>query len=237
MSKREMILAGIVGSLLLLLCIGYSVVQVNKAIGEKHTKITQLDEQIRQKKRIVDYSLEDEKRIKDYRGRALPADVAKARSLYRDWLTDRAKEVGFHDPKVTKIPTRSTSKAYEALAYSVRAQGDLEQTIRFLHRFYSVGWLHRVHHLNVRRIRDSKQHDLTISVEALSLKDATSTDQLPEGQPSRLAYGDGDLDTYKRKILYRNFFGPPNNGPKIERIDEITGYAGRTVEFTVSGEV
>jgi hypothetical protein len=235
MNKREMLLAGIVASLILLLGIGYAVIQVKNAIDKKDTEITGLQEKIRQQELDVEYSQKDQEQIEAYRAKALPADVAEAQTLYKDWLMDCAKEIGFHDPQVDPIATRSKSKAYEAFAYSVTGRGDLEQAIEFLHRFYSVDCLHRIFHLSANRIADTKQHDLTISVEALSLKDATSTDQLPVGQSNRLAYGDGDLDTYRKKILYRNFFGPPNNEPTMESIGEITAYAGRTVEIAVRG--
>lgn len=235
MSKREILLAGIVGSLILLLGIGYAVIQVTKAIGKKRMEITSLRENVRQQNLVVEHSQKDEERIDAYRGKALPADGAEAKTLYKDWLMDCAKEIGFNDPEVEPITTRSKSKAYEAFAFSVTGQGDLEQAIKFLHRFYSVDCLHRVFHLSANRIKDTKQHDLSISVEALSLKDATSTDQLPEGQANRLAYGDGDLDAYKKMILYRNFFGPPNNEPTMEQVGEITAHAGDTVEIAVKG--
>ncbi len=235
MSKREILLAGIVGSLILLLGIGYAVIQVTKAIGKKRMEIASLREDVRQQNLVVEHSQKDEERIDAYRGKALPADGAEAKTLYKDWLMDCAKEIGFNDPEVEPITTRSKSKAYEAFAFSVTGQGDLEQAIKFLHRFYSVDCLHRVFLFSANRIKDSKQHDLSISVEALSLKDATSTDQLPEGQSNRLAYGDGDLDAYKKMILYRNFFGPPNNEPTMEQIGEITAHAGGTVEIAVKG--
>lgn len=231
MSKREQLLAFIVGALILLAGLGFTIIRVNNAIRLKRTEVTKLKEEIWEKKLAVQHSPRDEDQINAYNDRALPADLDKARTRYKAWLLDCANEVGLDDPKVDPLVARSNSKAYQALAFSVKGEGNLEQAIRFLHRFYSVDCLHRIYHLTAKRIGDTKRHDLNISVEALSLRDATSEDQLTEESSDRLAHG--DLAAYKIMILYRNFFGPPNNEPTVDSIDEVSAYVGQTVEITV----
>ncbi len=234
MNNREKLLACIVGLLVLLMASGYTVIRVSNALRERSKEVAKFEKEVRDKKLIIDYSVQDQEQIDAYRAQALPSELEEARTLYKAWLVDCANQVGLEDPKVTLPPTRSKSKAYDAFAISIAGRGNFEQAIEFLHRFYSVDCLHRVYGFTAKRIADSKQRDLTISVEALSLEDATNTNTLPDGQSNRLAHG--DLKEYIETILYRNYHGPPNNEPTLETDDEISAQAGSTVEIAMKGE-
>jgi len=234
MNKREKILASVVGSLILLMVIGYAVRQISSAISTRRNHVTRLREEKWQKDRTIKNSDVDKKLMEDYSNRAMSPDLEQARTLYKAWLMDCAKEVGFDDWQVNPTTARSSGDVYSAFAFTVSGHGDLKQVIEFLHRFYSVDCLHRVYHMHGKRIQDSKQHDLTISVEALSLATSTNTDQLPTGQSDRLSHG--DLVAYLDTILSRNLSRRPNNAPTMEEIEKKTAYTGRPVEITVSGK-
>jgi hypothetical protein len=234
MNRREKILAAAVGSLLLLMVIGYGVGQVSKTISRKRNEVARLQEEKWQKELAIKNSKLDEELMEAYKNSAMPPDLEQARTLYKAWLMDCAKDVGFDDWQVNPTAARSSSDVYKTFAFTVSGQADLKQVIEFLHRFYSVDYLHRVYHLHAKRIQDSKQHELTISVEALSLPTATNTDQLPEGMSDQLSHG--ELVAYLDTILSRNLSRRPNNAPTMDSIGKKTVYTGRPVEITVSGE-
>jgi len=233
MSKREKILAAIVGLLMLLMVIGYAVRQVSDAIGRKRREVASLQEQKWQKDLAIKNSKLDEELMAVYQNRAMPPDLEQARTLYKAWLMDCAKEVGFDGWQVNPANARSSSDVYKTFAFTVSGQGDLKQVIEFLHRFYSVDCLHRVYHMHGKRIKDTKQHDLTISVEALSLPTATNIAQLPDKPSDRLSHG--ELVAYLDAILSRDLSRPPNNAPTMDSIEKKSAYTDRPVEFTVSG--
>jgi hypothetical protein len=234
MNRREKILACIVASLVFVALVGYAVRKVNDAFRTRGQRVNELDKEIRDKKDLDRFTQEHRDRMEVYKGKSLPSDLEEARSLYNEWLVDRASEAGFVDPLVKPVPPRTTSKGkvYNALGFTVTGKGNLEQMIKFLHTFYSADYLHRISRLHAHRVRDSKQLDLTIWVDALSLPTATN-EGLSDEPSNRLAHK--DLVAYRDVIVYRNLFGPPNNEPTMESIGERTGYQGRTVEITVAG--
>ncbi|MBC8876804.1 MAG: hypothetical protein H8E44_45835 [Planctomycetes bacterium] len=233
MNKNEKILASIVVSLFLLIVIGLTASKVNKAFRTKRETVNRLEKDIRDKKQFDQFTQEHRDRMEVYKSRSLPSDPETARSLYQAWLMDRAvDEVGFADPKLKADSDRTSSEVYERLRFTITAKGDLQQMVEFLYKFYSVDYLHRVSRLVVKRTPGTKQLDLTFTVDALSLPTAIN-EGLSEEPSNRLAHEDSDA--YRDAIVYRNLFGPPNNEPTLDSIDEIVGYKGRTVEFTVAG--
>ena len=230
MNKNERILAGIVVSLFLLIVIGYAASKVSDSFRAKRQQVSRWEKDVRDKKQYDQLTQEHRDRMEVYKSRSLPSDPEKARSLYEDWLMDRATEAGL---AVERDLSRTSSDVYDRLGFKITGKGDLEQMVELLHKFYSVDYLHRVKSLTVKRISGTKQLNLTFWVDALSLSAATN-EGLSEEPSNRLTRG--DLVAYREAIVYRNLFGPPNNEPTLDSIGEITGYKGGTVEFTVAGK-
>jgi len=233
MSKREKVLACIVASLVLVALVGFVGREVNDAFREKRQRLSQLESEIRDKKLFDQFTQEHRDRMEVYKARSLPSDLEEARSLYNEWLVNRAVEVGFVDQKITPVAPRISSKVYNALGFTITAKGNLEQMVRFLHTFYSVDYLHRISRLHVNRHRGTKELGLTFWVDALSLPTATN-EELTDEPSNRLTHD--DLDDCRKTIVYRNLFGLPNEEPKMKPVGTVTGYRGRTVEITVAGE-
>jgi len=226
MNRNEKILAGIVVSLFLLIGVGYAVRGVGNAFGLKRRQVSQWEKDISDKNQFDQFTQEHRDRLDIYRSRSLPSDPEEARRQYQNWLVDLAVEF---DLEVKQALTPTSSDVYERLRFTVTGEGDLMQMVEFLHEFYSVDYLHRISLMRVTRDPRIKQLDLSFTVDALSLPTATN-EKLTEEPSDRLAHG--DFEAYRDAIVYRNLFGPPNNEPTIDPLDEIVGYKGQTVRFT-----
>jgi hypothetical protein len=110
----------------------------------------------------------------------------------------------------------------------------MPKLVSFLHRFYSADLLHRVRRLHAKRVPGTKQLDLAVAIDAVSLPTADSTDKLNDQAARKLVYG--DLTAYLGTILQRNLSGPANKEPNIELPTELTKYAGDVVAFTVKSQ-
>ena len=141
--------------------------------------------------------------LKVWQAQSLPSDTEVARSLYRAWLLELVDHVGLSSPSVESGEPLSRKGAYYLLPFTVRARGDLEQLTKFLFEFYNAGHLHQLGSLGITPIPNSDQLDLSITVEALTIRGADRKDRLTTGRSGRLA--STALDDY-RVIVVRNLF-------------------------------
>ncbi|MCU0871761.1 MAG: hypothetical protein MUE50_05405 [Pirellulaceae bacterium] len=234
MNKRERILALLVGVALLALAAFFGARKVNEAIRARKQQIAAAEKAVRDKNQILQLSAEPAGRMKDYQRRSLPSDLEQARSLYQTWLLNLVKDAGFEDTQVSVLPTRSEKGIYNVLGFSVSGRGNMPKLVSFLHRFYSADLLHRVRRLHAKRVPGTKQLDLAVAIDAVSLPTADSTDKLNEQAVRKLAHG--DLAAYLKTILERNLSGPANKEPTIEVPTELTKYVGDMVSFTVKAQ-
>ena len=85
--------------------------------------------------------------------------------------------------------------------------------VKLLHGFYSADYMHRITKLSITPIKDSKNLQLVMDVEALSLELAPPAAALKERPSDRLALA--KQEDYVRIIGERNIFGPPNHAPQL----------------------
>lgn len=216
MSRREKMLASAVG-LLVLVFIGLWVVDlIGGAMESRSDQILALEEEIRQKEVTKMKGGRAAERLAVYETRALPGDRERARSIYQSWLLQAVADADLEDIKVDPIAGRPVGEVYFVHPFNVSGRGNLEQLVEFLYGFYSKDILHRIERMTVAPIKDTRQLDITMTIEAVSLPSATHVDQLPSQPSSRLALG--TLDKYSNPILKRNIFGPPNSSPRLESI-------------------
>ena len=231
MNKRERILILIVATSLLLLAVFYGITKWNDALRTRRAQIAALEKAVRDKNRSVRLSIAPADRLQDYQRRSLPADLEKARSLYQTWLLNLVKEVGLEDTQVNVLPARSEKGVYQVLGFSVSGRGNLPKLVSFLYQFYSADLLHRIRRLHVKRVPGTKQLDLALAIDAVSLATSDNEGKLNDGDLRKLAYG--DQDAYLKTVLQRNLAGPANRPPNVEKIGEVAKYVGDTVSFTV----
>jgi hypothetical protein len=107
--------------------------------------------------------------LENWKAQSLPADLEVARSLYQTWLVELVGDVEFSSPSVSSSEGAGLKGVYNALAFSLRARGTLDQLRRFLFGFYQTDLLHQIRSLNITPISNSELLDLSITIEALSL--------------------------------------------------------------------
>lgn len=207
MKKRERNLA-IATSVLVALFLGRLLFSTWTGPGDKNDKLrSELKREIERKEKQIDRGREAEERLTQWRQQSLPSDREAARSLYQNWLLASATSVGLSGTKVESTLGRGrTDGVYHALRFNVQTQGNLEELTRFLHKFYSTGYLHQILSLGLLPSDDGKKLDVQLSIEALSLATADRSNKLPEKAAKPLLVA--EASDYAKKIAGRNIFAP-----------------------------
>jgi hypothetical protein len=213
LSKREKVLATVVGAfgVGLVLWLGFGLFSgpldtLRTQVDAHNERLSGLQDQVRRAKRAQDQMVQ-------WNRQALPSDWGRAGSLYQSWLLELAGKAGFRQKKVEPGEVRSRGDSYRMLPFTVRGQASLDELVAFLYEFYSAGHLHQIRKLAVRPIEKSKDLDLVIAVEALSLPTADRKDQLSQGRGNRLALG--SLAEYREAVGRRNVLAPYRPPPPV----------------------
>ena len=218
LSSRERNLAVVTGSLLALVVVWFMVSALTAPIRDRKAQIQAAEEKLEQQKFDIKRAEKSQRKLTDWRARAMPADLDLAMSLYKNWLLELTTSVGLNDTKVDPLEVRVGREVYRLMPFSVHGRGSLDELVDFLWKFYSKGYLHRIKSLTVKPREKSGDLELTISIEALSLPEAVSTDALPEAPTEWLA--DADRVDFNA-ITERNLFEPsrPPRPPVVQRDD------------------
>jgi hypothetical protein len=163
----------------------------------------ELEKKQREKKQADD----DARRLADWKRRSLPSNTSIARSLYQDWLRVLCDRAGLHNWSVHSEETESHLKIYTRMVFSVHARASLPEIVAFLHGFYSAGHLHQIRRLHIAPPLPGAKDpsfELNIAIEAISLPDAASKDQLATEKGRELKLP--QLAAYRDAIEGRNFF-------------------------------
>jgi hypothetical protein len=145
-----------------------------------------------------------------WRARALPEDPELAHGLYNAWLELTIEGLKMRGYEIT--PSSPVNRGvYTVLRFKLQGQCTLDQLTRFLHAFYSTGYLHKVSTLAARPVADSDDQLMTvITVEALCVQGAEQQTELPASECTRLAHA--DPDEYLKVILPRRMEGDRYGG-------------------------
>jgi hypothetical protein len=233
--RRERLLAIVVGCIAVTI-VGFLVYSwVWNQFSKRSTEMARLNREIADFKRKVTQGQAAAKKIALYEERSLPANPEVARTRYQTWLVNEMEAAGLTEPDVRFQTAQWGEKdLFVRQTFSAEANGTLLQLSELLHAFYCQDWLHRITRLTLRPVKDSKQLDITIHVETLSLVKANSTDKLENRPSQRLEFK--DFDGYYETLVARNFFGPRNNRPKISISGSLDVFEKRNVELTVKSE-
>lgn len=206
LTKREKFLATVVGTLVtaLVLWLGFRVfsgplVFLRGQIAAYEDKLNTFQDQVLRAKKAQD-------RMAQWNRQALPSDAARAGALYQSWLLDMAGKAGLRQKKVDPGEVRSQTNAYRVLPFTVRGQASLDELVAFLYEFYSAGHLHQIRRITLRPVEKSRDLDVVIAIEALSLPTADRKDQLSQEKGNRLKLG--SLAEYRKAIAVRNVLAP-----------------------------
>jgi len=221
LSKRERVLAGVVAALVGVVGLRMVVVVFGSPLGGRQAQIDALNEKIERYQDQVLKAKSAQDRMADWNRRSLPLDVARAGSLYQNWLLELAGKAGFRQKKVDPGEVRARGEFFRQLPFTVRGQATLEELTAFLFDFYSAGHLHQIRRITLKPIEKSKDLDATITIEALVLPTADRKDQLSQQPAKRLALA--SVDEYRKAIAARNVlapYRPPVVAPPVRREPE-----------------
>ena len=101
------------------------------------------------------------------------------------------------------MPAATSSRK---ISFTLHAQAKLGELVQFMYEFYSAGFLHQIRKLDIKPNKNSRDLDVDLSIEALSLPTAASKTQLSKeaGHGLQLA----KLADYRDPIVKRDFFAP-----------------------------
>ncbi len=214
LNRREIILAAITGVLLAILA---ARVVVSELLGTGR-QLRQLRANLRQQVERLENRLARVKKLEaqleEFKARSLPSNLGLARSLYGNWLLETAKEAGWQNTFLDIGESRAVG-SYHSFRFTLKADTNWEGLARFLYKFYTTDWLHRVRLLAIQPKERSQLIEVNASVEAISLRDALPRDTLPSRPPRSLSAG--DVSVYTRALAQRNLFAPYVPPPPQER--------------------
>jgi len=150
------------------------------------------------------------RKLEVWQQQSLPSDMEQARSLYRAWLSDTAKQSGVVVDDINPMPQTARSQAFRSIGYTIQASGSLRAVTAMLYEFYSKPQLHKITRLQLNRVPGSSDLKVVMEVEALSLPRAVAVDSLPEGKSQRLALA--SLEDYQKSLIERDLvtaYSPP----------------------------
>jgi hypothetical protein len=229
MSKRERMLALIVGCLAVALGLYFAQSYVSGAMRQRRGQIATLERQVSGLKTQVALSRMAAGRLREYEARSLPPEPEVARSLYQGWLLEEAGEAELIDQHVRADATITEGDLYVKQAFTITGKGSLPQVVELLYAICRHDYLQRITLLSLQPIKESKLLDISITIEAMSLKAAAPATELTPRPNPRLALG--TRDAYAKAILDRNLFGPPNHAPRLADPGRQRGNPNRSVEF------
>ncbi|MGA2254972.1 MAG: hypothetical protein ABSG53_09940, partial [Thermoguttaceae bacterium] len=135
-------------------------------------------------------------------------DPGLASTLYQNWLRGLAASVDppLSDFTLTSNVPRSAREhdQFTTISFTVHAHAKLSELVEFMYKFYSAGFLHQIRKMGLKPIQNSRDLDVSLTIEALSLPAAVSKTQLSKeaGRGLQLT----KLSDYRDPIVKRDFF-------------------------------
>ena len=213
MNQREKVLAIAVA-----ICLGLGVIYFGGSsmldgINRLSSQLKTLEKKQLDNKAIMDVGLRDRGLTKQYLDRSVHPKRTVANSMYRDWLLAIVTKSELSDPvvKAAGQGRLDKSKLFHLFAFDVTGRGDLQQITRLLFDFYSVDHLHRIRRLHMKPVGKSKNIELVMSIELMSLLAAPPRTERMVAKSTRLNHK--DMKTYVEQLVNRNFFRVANIAP------------------------
>ncbi|MEE8451610.1 MAG: hypothetical protein V3R99_06830 [Thermoguttaceae bacterium] len=201
LQKREKILTIVTGSLLVVFLIVTLLSGGGGSMSTLRAKRKSLSEDVQTKKDTIRSGRGAVEQMTAWQKHSLPSGYEHARSLYQDWIRALVDKASFRDVKVDSSGGQSGGGSYRMLTFTIHGDATIDQLTRFLFDFYSVGHLHKIRHLSIKPIKDSKHLTLSIIIEALSMPQADRPDTLSKEPSERLELA--ELEDYVEAIVKR----------------------------------
>jgi hypothetical protein len=223
----------VVGSTFGMIVVLWAYFTITRMFTYRKGEIEKLEAALTTERRLERETLNADFRMRSYQERSLPPKAQEAKTLYSAWLIELFEKAGMQQPAVNSGKSKVEKKLYSASVFTLTAKGTLPQVVKMLHGFYSMDYLHRITKLHITPIKDSKNLQVVMDVEALSLELAPPAAVLKERPSTRLTLP--KQEDYVRIISERNIFGAANHAPQIAILTEQKATRGRTVDFSLRG--
>lgn len=213
MNQRERMLAIVVGCLGLVLVLWFGWAYVDGQFRKRRDRLRGLESDIGNFQRQIMQSQTAARKLTEYENRSLPPNAEEAKSLYQDWLLTKIIESGFAEPQVRALSSKEERDLYVEHNFVITGKATLRQSVDFLHAIYTADYLHRITSLVLKPLKDNRQLEVTINIDAVSMMTAPEATALHGLKSQRLALP--TKEKYYEIILGRNLFGPQNQPPKV----------------------
>lgn len=220
MTQRERYLGLAVGGLLLLLILNFSIRSFVTTLQSKEDLVDSAFSKLQSLNNTISKGNIATNTLRALEVKSLPSQQEAAASQYKRWLMDLAKQSGLTQVQVISLGKPKpvfpagqpfgTPKAYDIHEFTLSGQCHLEQAIDLLGKFYDRDYLHQVSSLKLIPTRQAGNYTLQLTSKAVSIAKAGSTKKASLESSGRLAMS---VDEYKKVILERGPFSPPNKAP------------------------
>lgn len=212
---RDQILLAGVAVLFVIVIVPFYYVLFGNENAKLRTRRNRLNQEIEKLERDVRRKDEIKNRLDDLTSKSLPPGNNVAQSLYQNWLMDTADEVGLRDKRIDPGSVTSLKNHYKKFTFTLHGRGSLEQIAEFLRRFHKADYLHFARKVMPRPVKESKEMDVSITVEALSLPQARPGSMLPALAPDWQSISDEEraqLKTIADRALFSTYVAPRPEG-------------------------
>ncbi|MFN0020535.1 MAG: Ig domain-containing protein [Pirellulaceae bacterium] len=233
MNSRERILAIAVGSAVALGAVFWLYTSIAAMYASRSKELETLETAVTQQRNLDRQIMAAAGRMRNYEEKSLPRSSSVARSVYQTWLLELFGKSGMGQPQVTIGKGKEEKKLYSSLKITMHSQGTLPQVVKFLHGYYSADYMHRISKLHLKPIKESKNLDVIVDFEAMSLERAPDGNLLNERLADRLELA--KQEDYVRIISERNLFGSPNRAPQIAGLGSQKATRGKSVDIAARG--
>lgn len=230
MKDSERLLAIGVGAAVVCLVAFLGFRYYSSAVSNRLDLLAQQELELQKQQTQVKAALLASKKMAEYEARSLPPQAPLARSLYQHWLLTKAQEAGLGDPVVTPAGQRAVLDIYVQQTFSVTGKARYEQIVKFLDDIYRIDLLHRISRLSLKPIKDSKELDVSLTLDAVSVRSAPESQALHNRPSKRLKLESPEL--YQMSIVGRNIFAPANRAPRISGLGKQKAETNRSVSIT-----
>ncbi len=242
LQRREKILLGLTLGLVVLAGLGFLLFAGDSRSDDQLiADRTKLEGEIETKQKLLHLADKDAKRLAQWQQHSLPSDPVLARSLYQNWLrrlTARANLRG--TTLVSPEAAARRDQQFTRISFTLSARAKLDDLVQFMYEFYAAGFLHQIRDLKIKPVQSSRELDVRLAIEALSLPTAESKDRLPKEAGKVLQFS--KLSDYREPIVSRDFFAayvrpaPSVTVEKrIEKTVDLADYAVVTAFIEVDG--
>jgi hypothetical protein len=202
--RREKILASAAGGLVAVLAAWFLLFGGDSRVSAKLRD--RLRDEVASKQQRLAAAQRDAKRLAEWQRSALPSDRVLARSRYQNWLRGLANQDGFRQLNIESKEVETRRDMFTRMSFSLHGRVALGDLARFLYDFYSAGHLQQIRQMDIKPLEHSRELDVNLTVEALSLPGADRKDQLTKQPGAELR--SAKLDDYRGPIAKRNLFAP-----------------------------